>query len=126
MKTTTTIGLITGPALLAILFGLVDERWPRPVASYNSNPPSVYVPSNVLAGYIDYVLPDDLIDVKNTVPKGPPGTNERVHEINFGPRYQFPHYQAPDPSEILVRTRTAHQYVLVHSTNCPCLKPEAP
>jgi len=112
--------------VLLMVYGLIEVAFePKPVTPAKpppTNSPPTYAASNVV-GYIDMPA-DEWMAERNKVPKGPPGTNERVWEIHLGPRYEHPHYEAPEPSEIVAKTRSGHQYVLVHSTNCLCLKPE--
>jgi hypothetical protein len=52
----------------------------------------------------------------------PTPTNELLYEIWWGD--DATNYQVPKVAEFKAKTRSGHQYVLIHSTNCPCLKPE--
>jgi hypothetical protein len=57
-----------------------------------------------------------------TPPVVPTPTNELLYEIWWGD--DATNYQVPKVAEFKAKTRSGHQYVLIHSTNCPCLKPE--
>jgi hypothetical protein len=55
-----------------------------------------------------------------TLPVATAPTNEWIHEIWWSD--DATKYQVPKVAEFQAKTRSGHQYVLIHSTNCPCKK----